>query len=403
MDLLEEAAPSYRLLFTIPGFTRLVASMLLGRIGGTMVQLILVLFALDRYHSATVAGAVAFLAVAPGLVVSPIAGALLDRHGRARLVVLDYLVAAIALAALAALALGGLLPVPLLLGIVAAQSLTNPLSNAGMRTLFPILVPRRLWERANAMDSTGYVVSSVFGPALAGVLVAAFGPEVALLASGGVFAVAMLVATGIHDPTERTQQGRLLADAWAGLVYVVRNPTLRGLALAVSTNNVAWGLFFIALPVLLLERLHEGPALVGQLFALLGIGGFFSVLFFGRIDTEGRERQLMAGSMLAMGAAILAILLFPTPLVIAAAMLFIGVANGPFDIVLFTLRQRRTDPAWFGRAFAVSMALNYAGNPVGSALAGLLIPHSLEAALLVAVALELAAAAISRAAIPDQS
>src|SRR5439155_966142 len=154
MDLLEEAAPSYRLLFTLPGFTRLVASMLLGRIGGTMVQLILVLFALDRYHSATVAGAVAFLAVAPGLVVSPIAGALL----------------------------------------------------------------------------------------------AAFGPEVALLASAGVFAVAMLVATGIHDPTERTQQGRLLADAWAGLVYVVRNPTLRGLALAVSTNNVAWGLFFIALP-----------------------------------------------------------------------------------------------------------------------------------------------------------
>src|SRR5256712_13175379 len=163
------------------------------------------------------------------------------------------------------------------------------------------------------MDSTGYVVSSVFGPALAGALVAAFGPEVALLASAAVYAVAMLVATGIHDPTERTQQGRLLADAWAGLVYVVRNPTLRGLALAVSTNNIAWGLFFIALPVLLLERLHEGPALVGQLLALLGIGGFFSVLFFGRISTEGRERQPMAGSMIAMGPASLAISSFPPP------------------------------------------------------------------------------------------
>src|SRR5256712_4431494 len=226
------------------------------------------------------------------------------------------------------------------------------------------------------MASTGYVVASVFGPALAGALVAAFGPEVALLASAGVFAVAMLVATGIHDPTERTQQGRLLADAWAGLVYVVRNPTLRGPALAGSTDNVAWGLFFIALPVLLRERLHEGPALVGQLFALLGIGGFFSVLFFGRIDSEGRERHLMAGSMLAMGAAILAILLFPAPLVTAAALLFIGIANGPFDIVLFPLRQRRTDPAWFGRAFAVSMALNYAGNPIGSALAGAVIPFT---------------------------
>src|SRR5256712_9094685 len=231
------------------------------------------------------------------------------------------------------------------------------------------------------MASTGYVVASVFGPALAGALVAAFGPEVALLASAGVFAVAMLVAPGVHGAAERAQGGRLLADAWAGLVYVVRNPTLRGLALAVSTNNVAWGLFFIALPVLLLERLHEGPALVGQLFALLGVGGFFSVLFFGRIDTEGRERQLMAGSMIAMAAAILAILLYPTPLVIAAAMLFIGIANGPFDIVLFTLRQRRTDPAWFGRAFAVSMALNYAGNPIGSALSRAVIPVSFGASI----------------------
>ena len=33
---------------------------------------------------------------------------------------------------------------------------------------------------------------------------------------------------------------------------------------------------------------------------------------------------------------------------------------------MFTLRQRRTHPEWFGRAFAISMSLNYAGNPVGS-------------------------------------
>src|SRR2546425_6317687 len=101
MDLLEEASPSYRLLFTLPGFTRLVASMLLGRIGGTMVPLILLLFALDRYHSATVAGAVAFLPVAPGLAGSPIAGALLDPPGPARRVLVAYLVAPVAPRALA--------------------------------------------------------------------------------------------------------------------------------------------------------------------------------------------------------------------------------------------------------------------------------------------------------------
>ena len=72
--------------------------------------------------------------------------------------------------------------------------------------------------------------------------------------------------------------------------------------------------------------------------------------------------------------------------VVAAAIALFGVASGPFDIGLFTLRQRRTDPAWFGRAFAVSMSLNSVGNPIGSAVAGPLIARSLDLALWAAVA-----------------
>ena len=50
-----------------------------------------------------------------------------------------------------------------------------------------------------------------------------------------------------------------------------------------------------------------------------------------------------------------------------------GLANGPLDIALFTLRQRRTDPAWMGRAFTVSMNLNFSGFPIGAAVAGVLV------------------------------
>ncbi len=137
-----EISPSYRALFRIPGIPRLIASMLLARIAGQMTSLILVLFALDRYGSPAVAGAATFLAVFPGLVGSPIAGALLDRHGRTRLVVLDYAVAAVSLALIAVLALRDALPVPVLLLIVTVTSLTFPLSATGVRTLFPILVPQ---------------------------------------------------------------------------------------------------------------------------------------------------------------------------------------------------------------------------------------------------------------------
>jgi hypothetical protein len=58
-----------------------------------------------------------------------------------------------------------------------------------------------------------------------------------------------------------------------------------------------------------------------------------------------------------------------------------GFLNGPLDVALFTLRQRRTPVAWTGRAFAVSMSMNYLGLPVGAAIAGVVAVHSIESAI----------------------
>jgi len=66
-------------------------------------------------------------------------------------------------------------------------------------------------------------------------------------------------------------------------------------------------------------------------------------------------------------------------------MALLGLATGPFDVTLFTVRQRRTDLAWMGRAFAVSMALNFAGFPIGTALGGVIAPLSIDAAIVVAI------------------
>jgi hypothetical protein len=67
-------------------------------------------------------------------------------------------------------------------------------------------------------------------------------------------------------------------------------------------------------------------------------------------------------------------------LILCSQALF-GLLAGPLDIALFTVRQRRTDPAWLGRAFAVSMAFNFVGYPIGSALTGALVEDSLGTAI----------------------
>jgi predicted MFS family arabinose efflux permease len=340
-----------------------------------MVTVALVLFVLTRYHSPQLAGATAFFAIFPGLLVSPLAGALLDRKGRARLVVLDYLIAAGAV------------------GLIAVL--------AALHSLPPVLVPRELWERANGLDSSGHVFATLVGAPLAGTLVGWIGGEWALAAAGVLFIAAALVMVNLPDPvTASESHGNVLRNSWLGLKYVVQNPTLRGLAFTLSLLNFGWGVLDIAVPVLLLGRLHQGPATVGYLWGALGAAGLVSALLAGRVQTQGRERQIMLGGIL-LTALAMASLPFATSVVaVAIALVVMGSANGPFDISFFTLRQRRTPPAWFGRAFAVSMSINFVGTPIGSALAGTLIERSVDVALWTAVAVVLIAGIFPMLTIP---
>jgi MFS family permease len=401
---------SYRALLEVPWLPRILAAMIIARIAQSMVSIAIVLFTLIEYRSPALTGLVTLAATLPGILVSPIAGALLDRHGRMRLVRLDYVVALVALALIAILALLDALPAWLLVLITAVSSLTAILSQTGLRSLFPIIVPEHLWERVNAVDSNGYVIATIFGPPLAAGLVAIVGGPLALFGTAVAFGLAALAMLGIPDPpTAIDSTGRLLRDALDGLRYAWRNQTIRGLAFSISTLNLAAGITTIAVPLIVLDRLGYSEIFVGVVFALSGVAGMGAALIFGRMDTRDREWPLLVYPMIVFAPALL--LLLPPALIdgidplvgllcLAAWATIIGLASGPLDIALFTIRQRRTDPAWTGRAFAVSMAMNFLGFPIGAAIGGALADRSLGLAILPAIVASVVAVAFAATMIP---
>ena len=174
--------------------------------------------------------------------------------------------------------------------------------------------------------------------------------------------------------------GRLLRDSLDGMRYAWNNRTIRGLGFSMTVLNLCWGALTIIVPLIVLDVLDEGEAWVGIAFAASGVSGMVSALIFGRRDTRGRELPMLAVPML-LSAPIVALLLPASgafgPIapgvglgLVVVSMFLFGLANGPLDIALFTIRQRRTDPAWMGRAFAVSMAFNFMGYPFGAIIAG---------------------------------
>lgn len=401
---------SYRAVFAIPGLGRVVVSMQLARIAGAMVSVAMVLFALAEYGSPSIAGLVTFATLLPGILLSPVAGALLDRHGRIRLIAFDYLVALATMLLVGCLAIADMLTPELLIVIAAISSLTGPFSQTGLRSLFPMMAPRHLWERVNALDSSGYVVATIIGPPLAAALVAFLGPRVAVMAIAIPYAFAALILVPVREPHGTPSgSGRLLVDAWQGMRYVWGNRSLRGLGFSISTLNLAGGISTIVVPILILQRLGGSEALVGVVFAISGVSGVVSVGLSGRIDSRRREWLLLVLPMACMGPATLLMLPAVDPGDVAIAWLGLlgslaltGLLNGPMDIGLFTMRQRRTDPAMLGRAFAISMAFNFLGYPIGAALGGLLATSSLDGAIWLAVGATVLATVFAVVLVPRQ-
>ena len=377
---------------------------MLARTANQMMLLTLVLFVLQRFHSPSLAGITVFVSIAPGVALSPVAGALLDRHDRVRLMTLDYLVGFAALALIAGLDVSGRLTPMVLLPVVAVASLTYPLSNSGARSLLPLIVPKHLWDRVNALDSIAYALTSAAGPALAGALTAWSGPRLALIATAAVFLLTAVLIMPLPEPVVAGTARSVLADAWAGLTYVVmHNAALRGIALTTSLLNLGFGILLVAIPVLVLQQLHGNPALVGGLWASYGLASVLSAVVAGRISSEGRERVVMIVCDVVGGMAMVLLALAGNIWLAAMALVIAGLANGPFDVAMFSMRQRRTDPAWYGRAFAVSMGLNWAGQPVGSALSGPLIHIGLSVAFLIAAGVSMLAAGLVWWVIPAES
>lgn len=395
---------SYVALLRVPGFARVALGTFLARLGGSMWEIVLVLFVLQRYRSPSLAGLTVLVSILPGLAFSPIAGALLDRQGRVRLMIFDYAVTAGLTTAIVVLSLTHRLPPTLLLVMVAVLGVSNILSITGARSLFPLMLPRALWDRANGLDTSLYSLTGVIGPATAGLVVAGFGPEAALLLTAGVAAIAAVSLVGVREPIARAEpKGTLLGDSWAALRYVLRNPSLRGLASVFFLSNLGFGVVPVGIPVLVLRQLHGSPATVGQIFAVTGLAGLVAGLLVGRVRTDGRERALIAG-LCVIQVPILILLAFANTLPIVFAMAAVlGIMGSMANVAIFGLRQRRTDPAWFGRAFAVSMSLNFAGQPIGSALSGPLLEHSIVVPFVLGAALNVVAAAATYLLIPKRA
>ena len=122
-------------------------------------------------HSPAWLGIIAFADLFPAVVLSPLAGALIDRVDPMRPMILSQAVFLAQALILAVLSFAGLLTIESLLALAIVLGLTHPFNTASRHTILPSLVPREDLSAAIAINSSLYNVARFIGPAAAGAVI----------------------------------------------------------------------------------------------------------------------------------------------------------------------------------------------------------------------------------------
>ena len=338
------------------------------RLAGTSAnQMLLVAVGWQMYDltgSAWNLGLVGLLQFLPALLLVLVAGHVVDRFDRARIVSLCML-SQVGVALVLALAAHErwasrdlLLTVSVLLGIVKAFQMP------ALQALAPALVPGDVLPRALAFSSMGSQAAIVAGPALGGFIYVA-GAQAVYVVCGVLFALSALMVHGVrYDHAPAASREMNLATLMAGVHFVRHRPVVLG-AISLDLFAVLLGGATALLPIFAKDILHTGPWGLGLLRAAPAAGAFTLSLLLTRWPITRRAGHVLLGSVALFGAATLVFGLSTSFALSLGALVVSGAADMVSVVIRQSLVQLDTPDNMRGRVSAVNSVFIGASNQLG--------------------------------------
>lgn len=385
---------TYRTVLADGVFARLVFATLVGRFAQVMFDITLVIFVVQDLDSPGAAGLAMLLATLPGLLLSPMSGSFLQGRNVTGWMAIDYCVTAVAAVGIAFGASDGTHGVWLLWGLAFLSSLTSAFGNVALRSYIALSLPPNLRGAANGLDSTTSGLAAMIAPALAGLAIVLVGGRQSVTIVGMAFLAAALVAATSGRTTLETQGEVLWRSAVQAIGTIVVSPVLRWLTGVYFMYQVAIGILVVALPVLVIEGFEAGPSWVGTSWSIAGVAGIASSIIAGHRVADGTERLFLTVGAAVTSTAVVGLFVHTHVSWLAVVFLLLGLAVGPMDVGLLSLRQRVLPAAGATATLAVSSSLNMAGYPAGAMMGGLLASLGLYVLTGAALACSLAALAL---------
>lgn len=328
-------------------------------------------------HSALLLGTLGFAGQIPTFLLAPVAGVLVDRWDRYKIMIATQTLSMIQSFALAFLTLTHRITVTDVLLLSIAQGLINAFDTPARQSYMVRLVDRRE-DLSNAIALNSSLVNSarLIGPAIAGVIIAAVGTGWCFFADGVSFLAVigsllmMRVDQSQNRPIATDKARSILGEFREGWKYVGEFKTVRNVLLLLGLICLMGMPYTVLLPLFATRVLHGGAKTLGWLMSSVGVGAVI-----GSLVVAARKSVIGLGRVMATAAVIFGVGLtaFSLSHIFWVSMLLLMVTGFGFVTQLAssnTLIQTVVEDKMRGRVMSFYTMAFFGTTPFGSLLAG---------------------------------
>jgi MFS family permease len=325
--------------------------------------------------SALLLGVLGFAGQIPTFLLAPLAGVLVDRWDRHRVLVVTQVLAMVQSAALAALALAGVIQVWHVVALSVFQGIINAFDMPARQALVVEMVEDRAdLPNAIALNSSMVNAARLLGPSIAGILIAGVGEGYCFLidAVSYLAVIASLLLMRIPARVVAPRTSRVLADFQEGFKYAADSQAIRSVLLLLALVSLMGTPCTVLLPVIAKEVLGGGASTLGLLTAASGLGALGGAVYLASRQTVLGLGRVIFLSTAVFGAGLVAfsrahVLWLSLPLMLLTGggmMLQMASSN--------TILQTIVDEDKRGRVMSLFAMAFFGTVPFGSLIAGVL-------------------------------
>jgi len=324
-------------------------------------------------HSPLLLGVVGFCGQIPSLLLAPVAGVLVDRWDRHRILVWTQVLSMLQSLALAVLALSGTITVPWILALQVVQGAINAFDTPARQAFVVHMVEDRAdLPNAIALNSTMVNGSRIIGPSIGGIVIAAVGEGWCFLidAISYVAVIASLLAMRLPRDATARRHGAVLDELRTGFRYVAGFPPVRTALLLLALVSTMGMPYTVLMPDIASRVLHGGPHTLGGLMTASGLGAVGGALYLASRRSVLGLGRVMGLATAAFGAGLVAFALART---LWVALLVLPIVGGGMMVEMAstnTVLQTVVAEDLRGRVMSFYTMAFLGTAPIGSLLAG---------------------------------